>query len=273
MKNIYSPTLVKIISIQDLSHNVKLFRLKLQQKFSDRGNGMGFMPGQFGLVGVWGYGEAPFGLASDPYQKDTVEIIVRRVGTVTEELHRLKIGDEVTFRGPIGNGFPLGFFEGKDVIMVTGGCGIPPIASLIEYIIRHRERFNKVYLLYGAATPADVLLKKQIEFWKKHIEIFLTVDCGDSSWHDHVGLVSDLVVGLDINPQNVAVAMCGPGPMTKAIESILKPLGVADRRIFVSEERRMQCGIGKCQHCTCGEKYVCVDGPVFNFDEIDKNFD
>lgn len=272
MKNIYLPQTAKILSVKNLSANVKLFRLKIKQNLPLQ-NGLCFIPGQFALIGVWGYGEAPFGLASSPFQNQYLEVVVREAGTVTKQLHKLKKGDEVTFRGPYGNGFPLDFFEGKDLVMITGGCGIPPIVSLIEYVIKNRKNFNNVYLLYGAATPQDILMKEKMKEWRKSIEVLLTVDRGDKSWKGNVGLVSNLVRHIKIEPQNTAAAMCGPGPMDKALENILKPVGVSDRRIFVSEERRMQCGIGKCQHCTCGEKYVCLDGPVFNFDEIDKDFD
>jgi NAD(P)H-flavin reductase len=272
MKNIYLPQSAKIAAIKDLSHNVKLFRLKLRQNPPLK-NGLCFVPGQFALIGVWGYGEAPFGIASSPWENKYAEVIVRRVGTLTSQLHRMRAGDEITFRGPYGRGFPLEFFQGKDLIMVTGGCGIPPIASLIEYIIKNRELFNEVYLLYGAAAPQDILLKDKIKQWEKKIKVILTVDQPDKNWRGHVGMVSGLIPYIQVDPQNTAVAMCGPGPMTRALENILKPLGISDRRIFVSEERRMQCGIGKCQHCTSGEKYVCLDGPVFNFDEIDQNWD
>ena len=272
MKNIYSPQTAKILSVKNLSANVKLFRLKVKPNLPLQ-NRLCFIPGQFALIGVWGYGEAPFGISSSPLQNQYLEVVVREAGTVTQKLHTLKKGDEVTFRGPYGNGFPLDFFEGKDLVMITGGCGIPPIASLIEYVIKNRKNFNSVYLLYGAATPQDILMKEKMKEWKKSIEVLLTVDQGDKNWKGNVGLVSNLVRYLEIEPQNTAAAMCGPGAMAKALENILKPVGVSDRRIFVSEERRMQCGIGKCQHCTCGEKYVCLDGPVFNFDEIDKDFD
>lgn len=272
MKNFYLPKIARIVEIKALSDNVKLFRLKPQEKLAKK-NGLVFIPGQFILVGVWGWGEAPFGLASSPYQDRYLEIAVRKVGSLTTKLHQLKVGDLVTWRGPYGNGYPLEFFEGKDLVMVTGGCGIPPIAALIEYVLKNREKFLNVYLLYGALTPKDLLFKERYPDWEKGIKIILTVDKPDENWVGHVGLVSNLIPEIKVNPQNTVVAMCGPGPMTKAIENILRPLGISDRRIYVSEERKMQCGLGKCQHCLTGEKYVCLDGPVFNFDELDKNWD
>lgn len=265
MDNSYKPEFIKIEKIEQLSHNVKLLRLKKR---------IDFIPGQFVLAGLPGYGEAPFGVASSPFEKKYFEIIVREVGTVSAAIHRLKRGDMMTIRGPYGNGFPLDFFENKDVVMVSGGCGIPPIASLIEHLIKNRNNFGRVYLIYGAATPEDILVKEdKIKQWQKFVKIILTIDKPATGWNGHVGFVTDMIKEIKINPADAVAAMCGSGPMTGAVEKILKPLGVADRRIFISDERKMHCGIGKCQHCTTGDKYVCLDGPVFNYDQVDKNID
>ena len=274
MENIYQPIPAKIVRIEEQSHNVKLFRIKKQRgKFEKDSDGLVFTPGQFILLGLWGYGEAPFGIASPPNENKFIEVAVRRAGMLTEALHRLEEGDDLTLRGPYGNGFPLKFFEKRDLVLITGGCGIPPIASLIEYIIKNRENFGRVYLLYGAATPDDILIKDRIKQWEKSIKVLLTVDKPTPEWKGYTGLVGEIVDEMKINPLNAAAAMCGPGPMVAALEKILRPLGISDREIFVSDERRMKCGIGKCQHCTTGDKYVCLDGPVFNYDQIDKNWD
>lgn len=274
MKNIYEPEKVKIIKIEKLSSNAKLFRLKKEKgDFAVGENGLVFNPGQFVLFGLFGWGEAPFGVASSPYEKAHIDLVIRRAGVLTEKLHQLKEGDEAFLRGPYGNGFPTDFMSGKDVVMITGGCGIPPIASLIEYIIKNRGDFGNVYLIYGAQTSSDLLMLKKIKEWEKDIKILLTVDKPDENWKGYVGMVSELVDDIKINAVDAVAAMCGPGPMMDALEKILRPLGIADRRIFVNMERKMQCGVGRCQHCTTGSKYVCQDGPVFNFDEIDKNWD
>jgi len=265
MNNLYKPSRVKIEKIESLSHNVKFLRLKKQ---------LDFIPGQFVLAGLPGYGEAPFGVASSPFEKSYFELMVREVGNVSSAIHRLKKGDEIDVRGPYGNGFPLDFFKNKDVVMVSGGCGIPPIASLTEYFIKNRKNFGRLYLVYGSATPDDILVKQdKIKKWQKYVKILLTIDKPASGWKGHVGFVTDLVKEIEVNPADAVAAMCGSGPMAAAVEKILKPLGVPDRRIFISDERKMQCGIGKCQHCTTGKKYVCLDGPVFNYDQIDKNWD
>jgi len=272
MENFYLPKQVKIQEIRALSPTVKLFRLPAQG-WSASG-GKTFTPGQFVLAGVWGYGESPFGVASSPYEKKFADIIVRNTGgNVTSALHKLKENDEITLRGPYGNGFPLDFFEGKDIVMATGGCGIPPIAALIEYIIKNRGKFGQVYLLYGARSPKEILLKSKIEKWRRDINIILTIDSPHPDWKGHVGFVTDIIPEIEIDSRSAVATMCGPGPMMDALEKILRPLGISDRRIFVNMERKMQCGVGRCQHCTIGDKYVCTDGPVFNFDEIDKSWD
>ncbi len=254
MENIYLPKIVKIIKIKEESPTVKLFRLAPCLSFN---------PGQFFLLGKVGYGEAPFGALSSPYENNFIEFAVRLTGTVTNFLHTLKEGDEIEIRGPYGNGFPLDFIENKDIILVSGGSGIPPIAATIEYIIKNREKFKNVYLLYGSKTEEEILLKDRFEKWEKGGVKVMTLAGG---------FVTDLIKDIDVDEQNAVCLMCGPGPMTDAIEKVIRPLGISDRRIFVSLERKMQCGVGKCQHCTTGDKYVCLDGPVFYYDRIDKNY-
>jgi NAD(P)H-flavin reductase len=276
MQNIYLPQRVKITKIEEQSPTVKLFRLSPIEKtsFEKNEDGLIFNPGQFLLIGQIGYGESPFGALSSPCQTKYMEIAVRKAGTVTSYLHSLKQGDEITLRGPYGNGFPLDFIKGKDVVLATGGCGIPPIAALVEYIIENKEDFGRIYLLYGAKSPDEILMKSKIKEWKDAgINIIITIDKPAPGWKGPVGFVTDLIKNIKIDEANAVATMCGPGPMMNAMEKIFKPLGISDRRIFVSMERKMQCGVGKCQHCTTGDKYVCQDGPVFYYDQVDKNRD
>ncbi len=275
MKNIYEPQIVKITKIEEQSPTVKLFRLeKANGEFEKNESGMIFNPGQFVLVGNIGYGESPFGPLSSPYEDGYMEIAARKTGAVTNYLHSLKDGDEITLRGPYGNGFPLDFMEGKDIVCATGGCGIPPIASLMEYVIKNKEKFNRVYVLYGAKAPEELLMKDKIEEWKKEgVKVILTIDKPADGWDGPIGFVTDLIKEIEIDEANAVATMCGPGPMMDALEKVLRPLGISDRRIFVSMERKMQCGVGKCQHCATGDKYVCLDGPVFYYDEIENNHD
>lgn len=272
--NLYKPFRVKIDKREEIAFGVNFLRLKKTEgDFKKNKEGLVFNPGQFILLSNFGYGEAPFGGASSPYEGKYLDLVIREAGELTKSIHNLKKGDSLFLRGPYGNGFPLNFMRGKDIIMVSGGCGIPPIASLAEYIIANRRDYKRVYLVYGAQNPDSILLKKQMQRWKKDIEIVLTVDEADSCWSGHVGMVTEIVDDIEINYKNAVVAMCGPGPMADALEKVLKPLGIPDRRIFVSMERNMQCGIGKCQHCVCGDYYICQDGPVLNFDQIQESWD
>ncbi len=275
MNNIYEPQLVKITKIEEQSPTVKLFRLeKIDGKFKKDEDGLVFRPGQFVMVGQIGYGESPLGPLSSPYEDKYIEIAARKAGTVTSYLHSLKEGDEITLRGPLGNGFPLEFMEGKDVVCATGGCGIPPIAALVEYMVENKEKFGRIYVLYGAKTPDELLMREKMKDWEKEgVKIILTIDKPNKNWKGPVGFVTDLVKEIEVDEVNAVATMCGPGPMVGALEKVLRPLGISDRRIFVSMERKMQCGVGKCQHCTTGKKYVCLDGPVFNYDEIENNKD
>ena len=284
MKNIYKPITVRVEKITRQTEDTSMIRLKRDNgrdfaKVSAPGNvnnrtGLSFIPGQFVMAGLWGYGEAPFGLASNPYERSYMDIVVRGVGNVTNKLIALKKNDTLTLRGPYGNGYPLEFFPGMDLLFITGGSGIPPIASLIEYIIANRKEFGRVSLLYGAATPDGLLMERERKRWKKPIDISLSVDSPTPGWSEGcVGPISICLKQIKIDRTNTVVAMCGPGPMVDALEHLLNVTGIPDRRIFISMERKMQCGVGKCQHCVTGEKYVCTDGPVFNLDEVDRNWD
>lgn len=276
MENIYLPQKLIISEIEEQSPTVKLFRLKKEKgDFELNDKGMAYIPGQFVLIGQVGYGEAPFGLLSSPYQNKYLEVAVRKTGgVVTTYLHSLKPGDAINMRGPYGNGFPLEFFEVKDIILATGGCGIPPIASLIEHIIHDRDRFGDIYLIYGSKNPEEILLKERMEEWKKKdVNVDVTIDKPFLGWTGNVGFVADLAKKIKINPNRTAVMMCGPGPMVDSLLKVFLPAGISPKDIFNSEERRMQCGVGKCQHCTIGSKYVCMHGPVFSYDQIQKNHD
>src|SRR4030042_3998878 len=274
MKNPLLPINLKIKNIQDMTSYLKHFCLEpTEGDFPKNNTGLVFNPGQFALLGRWGWGEAPFGMASSPFENEFINIVVGKVGNVTGAIHKLKVGDVITYRGPYGNGFPINFFKNKDIVLVAGGFGIAPIVSLIEYIIAKRDDFQKVYLLYGAKSPQDLLFKDRFNDWQKSIEVLVTVQEPSENWHVNVGLVSNLAKKIQISPANAVAAMCGPGPMSEALEDILRPLGISDRRIYVSSDRKINCGIGKCQHCTTGDKYVCMDGPIFNYDQIQGNWD
>lgn len=230
-----------------------------------------YNPGQFYMVGSVGIGEAAFSPIRTDVDRGTIVFLIRQVGRVTNWITRQKIGDKIEIRGPLGNGFPVEEMIGQDIILASGGCGVPPIASLAEYLLKNPERYGKIYFLYGARTPSDILLKKDISEWPKKIEKMLTIDEKCEGWSGSVGFVSDLVAKIKVDPLKTKAALCGPPMMFKTIQVELNKKGIKDNQIFVSLERKMECGIGKCQHCTCGEAYICLDGPVFRLSEIDIN--
>lgn len=273
MKNLYRPSFALITQIKKFSSNTTYFEVYLEHSHFRLADGLSFVPGQFVMAGLWGFGEAPLGLCSSPFNQNKFSLCFREAGNLTQALGYLKVGDKITVRGPFGNGFPLDKMRGKDIILTAGGTGIIPLASLVEYILTKRKNFGQVHLLYGARTPDDLLFKDRYRRWEKSIELCLTVDEPTPYWHGSLGLVSDLCHKIEVEPENTLVIMCGPGPMYKVMNETLVPLGVLEKNIYVSLERRMRCGIGKCQHCTAGDEYVCLNGPVFRYDKIKNNFD
>jgi len=263
MENYYLPQEGIIQNIKVFTPEIKLYTLKLSNNRK-----LKFIPGQFVIISLLGYGEAPLGIASSPFKNETFNLCVRKVGRVTSALDKLKEGNKVGIRGPFGNGFPLDELEGKDIVLAAGGTGIAPIVSLIEYLITFRPKFKKIYLLYGARTPADLLFSSEFSRWKQFINLCLTVDQPDKCWKGNVGLITTLCPTIKVDCQNSWVIMCGPPIMYRFMASELTKMEIPEKNIYVSLERRMRCGIGKCQHCVLGTKYVCLDGPVFCYSEI-----
>ena len=214
------------------------------------------------MVSVFGVGEAPFSISSG-----NIEISVRKTGNVTNALFNLKEGDEVGIRGPYGEGYPVEEFEDKDIYLISGGCGLAPIRALIERINQNRKDFGKITLIYGAKTPSDILYKREISKWKKKFDVRLTVDKPTEKWKYDVGVVTKILEKIKITKKSV-FCICGPEIMMKfAVDTLLKK-GVNEDYIFLSLERKMQCGVGICCHCNIGNLYVCRDGPVFRYSDI-----
>ena len=263
---IYTPHIGKIKKIKKETEDIKTFRIVLENKLL-REN-FYFQPGEFVLISVFGVGEAPFSISSSPFKK-YFEITVRKVGNVTNALFNLKENDYIGVRGPYGKGYPMSEFEGKNVVLIAGGCGLAPLRSVVEYILEEREKYGKIILLYGAKTPKDILYKKEIEKWKKerNFNIYLTVDKKTKSWTGEVGIVTKLIDKIN-NFENSVFCICGPPIMIKFAVHSLKEKNVGYEDIFVSLERKMQCGIGLCCHCNINDVYVCKDGPVFRYYDI-----
>jgi len=265
--NPYLPRKAVIRSIRDETPDIKTFRIE----FKD--GGFSFKPGQFVMVSVLGVGESAISISSHPEDADKfIELSVRKVGNVTGSLFKLKPGSTVGIRGPFGNGWPIDKALGKDLLIVGGGCGQGALRPIILDVLRHRDRYGRVELLYGARTPQDLMFKYEHELWASVPEgcLMLTVDAVPPGveWKHNVGVVTKLFEKTTIKPENGLVFICGPEIMMHFAVKGLMSMGFKGDQIYLSMERRMKCGIGKCGHCQIGGKYVCKDGPVFTYGDL-----
>jgi NAD(P)H-flavin reductase len=229
-----------------------------------------YHPGQFVELSVFGVGEAPFCLAQSPTRSEFIEVTIRRTGAVTNRLHAYRPGDVVGLRGPFGNAFPFERARGKHLLFVGGGIGLPPLRSFINYVLDHRADYRDVTVLYGARTPADRVYKHELAEWSQSSALTLveTVDRGDDTWTGPVGVVTTLLKGMTVDPGATMAFTCGPPVMLTFVMAELLALGLPPSNIVTTLERYMKCGVGKCGHCCVGHHYICVDGPVYNFDQI-----
>jgi NAD(P)H-flavin reductase len=268
MENPYLPDLAEIVSIRDETPDTKTFALR----FCDPGRWEAFdyRPGQFVEVSVFGAGEAPFCLASPRDGANSFEITVRSTGAVTAALHALTPGEQLGVRGPLGNGFPFDEMKGRDILFIGGGIGLPPLRPLIWETLAHRDEFRSVTVLYGARTPADLVYKHELEAWRARpdMEFMVTVDTPDEGWKDNVGVVGSLFPKARIQPSTTVAFVCGPPIMITFVVKDLLALGLPEDAIITTLERHMRCGVGKCNHCLIGDKYVCTDGPVFTYRQM-----
>ena len=263
--NPYRPWPARITSITELTATEKLFEFRLVDECIR--NAFHHEPGQFVELSIFGVGEAPISISSSPSKSGFIELCVRRAGRFTEALHKMQCGDIVGIRGPFGRGFPFEKMRGHDILLVAGGLGIAPLRSLINNIHDERSDFGKVTIVYGSRTPQDIMFRDQFEMWRHRtdFDLRLTVDHGDDTWDGPVGVVTEPMKTLEIDPDNTFGAVCGPPVMYKFVIEEMRRLGIGYDRIYLDFERRMKCGMGKCGHCQIGHQYACVDGPVFNY--------
>ena len=264
--SIFLPEQANILSAEMTSPREKHFKLELLQ-----GRKMEFEPGQIVEAGRFGYGEIPLGFASSPTQTDSFELVVRRVGKVSTALLELDAGDSMTIRGPLGHGFPLSELRGHDVLIVAGGIGLCPTRSLIHYILDRRDEFASFTLMFGSRSPEDRLFKDDLAKWgvSKRVRLLETVDHPDRNWKGNVGVITTLFAhASELTPETRTI-ICGPPVMYRFVMRELKKLGIPSCNVYVDLERRMKCGVGKCGHCQINDKYVCLDGPVFRYSEIE----
>ena len=230
-------------------------------------------PGQCAMLSMPGVGEAMFSITSSPTNTEFMEFSIKKCGCLTEWLHGMEVGQEITIRGPYGNGFPVDTeFVGKDLLFIAGGIGLAPLRSVINYCRAYRDRYGKIDIVYGSRSKNDLVdYHEIIDEWMnaEGVDVHLTIDREQEGWDGHVGFVPNYVKELNFSTDKTVI-MCGPPIMIKFTLAGLKELGFVDTQIFTTMEMRMKCGIGKCGRCNIGSKYVCKDGPVFRCDEIDE---
>jgi len=264
--SIYAPEFARLVDVRPLTELEKLFTIELPD-----GRSLGHDPGQFVMVSIPGVGEAPISITSSPSRSNgTFELCVRRVGDVTNALHRMKPGDYVGIRGPFGHGFPIEQMRGKDLLFAPGGLGLAPLRSLINQVLDERGSFGRVIILYGAKRPAELLFRDELEEWaaRDDVEFHVTVDRGDETWDGHVGVITTLFPLITVDPRNTVAVTCGPPIMYRFVIMEMLGKGIPETQIYLSLERRMKCGVGKCGHCQINDLYCCQDGPVFTYAQI-----
>ena len=231
------------------------------------------IPGQCAFLSIPGVGEALFSITSSPTNEEYMEFSIKKCGCVTSFLHSIEPGQYVTIRGPYGNGFPVETaFKGKDLLFVAGGIGLAPLRSVINYCRHYRENYGSIDIVYGSRSMQDLVDYNEImEEWCKEdgINVHLTIDREQPEWSGHVGFVPNFVKELGFDTNKTAV-LCGPPIMIKFTLAGLQEIGFKKDQIYTTLEMRMKCGIGKCGRCNLGDKFICKDGPVFRFDQLEE---
>lgn len=266
-ENPYAPAFAKVVDFRDENSTTRTFTLSMVN-----GEALRFRPGQFDIVSYFGVGESAFSICSSPEERNMFENTVRRVGRVTTALFNVKPGERLGIRGPYGKPWPLEKVAENDLILIAGGMGLAPLRPVIHYVARHRDLYGSVDILYGARTPGDMIYTYEFDSWRNipNVRLYLTVDYVPPAtlWEHDVGVVTELLRYVKPRTRYTTVFICGPEVMMKFTAQLLLRMGFYPSEVYLSLERRMKCGIGKCGHCQIGYKYVCKDGPVFNLEEI-----
>jgi NAD(P)H-flavin reductase len=262
------PLMATIVETVRETANIKTFRVRLDDEAAMRD--FTFMPGQVGQLSLFGVGESTFVINSSPTRMDYLQFSVLKTGEVTAALHRLKTGDRIGVRAPLGNWFPVELLKGKDILFVGGGIGMAPLRTLLIYMLDNRNDFGKITLLYGGRSPGDMAFQEDLREWtaRQDMDMVLTIDNPAEGWGHEVGLIPNVLKEMKPSPENCVAVTCGPPIMIKFTVMALQELGFPDESIITTLERRMKCGVGLCGRCNIGGKYVCVDGPVFSWAEL-----
>jgi len=272
--NPYIPMLTRVKSIisENEVRDIKTLELEFQKE--EEYKAFDYIPGQFAEISIIGKGECPIGIASSPTEEGTIKFTIKKMGTVTSSFHNSDIGDTIGVRGPLGNGWPMEEMKGQNIVVIGGGFAFSTLRSLVLYVLddKHRKDYGEITVIYGNRDSGVVLYRDVLEEWEKRddIKVVLTIDREEEGWTRKVGFVAAIVKEVAPSPNNAVAIICGPPIMIRTAVDELVKIGWKDEKILNSLEMRMKCGIGKCGRCNIGEKFVCIDGPVFSLAELKK---
>ena len=264
-KDIYLPRLATVEQAKLLNETELYLRLAMNSEPLD------YVPGQFVEVSLAGVGEAPITISSSPTRKGYFELVVRKVGNVTNAIHKLKAGNKIGIRGPFGKSvYPVEKSKGRGIVFICGGIGLVPQRSFINYVLDNRDDYGDVTILLGTKSPSQRFLTDELQSWSKRSDVqFLeTVDQGDDSWSGNTGVITTLIPKIGSRLKSAIVTICGPPIMYKFVLMSLQDYDLPREDIYLNLERKMKCGVGKCGHCQINHVYVCMDGPVFRYSDL-----
>ncbi len=266
--NPWWPHMVHILNIQQEVSGIASYELQFQDE--RLAQTFRFRPGQFNMLHLPGFGEAAISISSDADRHETLWHTVRVAGNVTQALSRMKVGDQLALRGPFGTSWPIEKCETRDIVIACGGVGLAPLRPMLYHILNHRDRYGRVFLLYGARTPNDLLYTYEYDAWREaEIEVEVTVDLGDADWTGHIGVVPMLFYRLRLDAARTHVLTCGPEIMMRYVIFEALARRVEASHIHLSMERNMNCALGFCGHCQLGPAFVCKDGPIFSYERME----
>ena len=269
MNDVLIPKVGVVTDVRQDTPDVKTFRVVTP----DGKKAFEHMPGQCAMLSIPGVGEAMFSITSSPTNTEFMEFSIKKCGCLTDWLHQMEVGQMITIRGPYGNPFPVDTeLKGKNLIFIAGGIGLAPLRSVINYCRDKRSEYGNIDIVYGSRSADDLVdYQEIIDEWEKTegVNVHLTIDREQEGWDGHVGFVPNYVKELNLSVVST-VLICGPPIMIKFTLAGLQELGFKKEQVYTTLELRMKCGVGKCGRCNVGSKYVCKDGPVFRFDQIDE---
>ncbi len=272
--NPYQPMPMRIarMTMETDDQSLMSFELEFERQEDQEHFFSQYRPGQFCQLSVFGKGEAPFGVASAAWEGNFVRFTVNKVGTLTRTMHAMRPGDPIGMRGPLGNGFPLEAWEGMNLVVVGGGCAFTTLYALVNHVLHPdvRPKYGELMMIYGARTPGLFMYKADIESWydRRDIKFCQAIDVHQEGWCHYTGYVPDVTKEIAPSEENAVAIVCGPPIMNRFTFPVLSDLGFSPDRIYLSLEKRMKCGIGKCGRCNIGHEYICKDGPVFTLAQL-----